>query len=181
MEDSYILAGGLARDNRRLESEPYGWQEPEQDPVAFANRLPADAKRSFLELVRMLQEGELRQWYHFRPDSLGRDLRKGQHAYRLTDSLCFFDDKKNWIDDHYALATDGSFNLNVLLTDGRVATLSREFDGIIADAFSDLDSYLFTMLRLSLTPSVFSREETMRLLSTIEGAEEYVGEMIEEE
>lgn len=177
--ENYVLGGGLLEDNERLDSEPYSWTTPEQNPDAFAERLSGTAKRSFDELLRLLREGTLRHWYHFRPDSLGRDLRQGAHAYRLEDSLSFLDDKRNWIEDHYALATDGSFNLHVLLTDGRVGLLSREFDGIIADAFADLDHYLFTMLRLSLTPEVFTPEETIEALSTVEGAEEHVESLME--
>lgn len=37
------------------------------------------------------------------------------------------DDKENWIDRHHALATDGSFNLHIMVADGRVGVLSREF------------------------------------------------------
>ncbi|MEM9865719.1 MAG: hypothetical protein AAF938_29190 [Myxococcota bacterium] len=174
---NYIVSGLLKRDaTKYLSADCYQWAEPEVDAAPFIEKLsnpePLNA------LLALLRSQTLPRWAHFHPDSLGRNLQAGEHAFRVYDTLHFMEDSENWIDRHYALATDGSFNLHVLVADGRVGVLSKEFDGILGDWFPDLDAYLFTMLRLSLV-SQLGAEQVLRDIGDVEGAEEYVLEIEE--
>ena len=182
----YVTSGRLLADARRWAKDPmkaYQVETPQRDPDSFAARLPTDARGAFLELVRLLREEELPGWTHFSPESgsFGLEICDGTHAWRVHGRLRLLDDKKG-VDrgnSVFPLATDGSGNLFVLLDDGRVGSLSREEDGIIGDWFPCIDSYLFTMVRLSATPKHRSVAETVAELQDVEGAEEYVEELLE--
>ncbi len=129
----FLESGAFLRDITTLGDalSPYKVEPAIISAMRFSDLLPKEQRKAFRTLVSLVEGGSLPSISHFRPKfSFGQDvLTRHGGAYSTTRGLRFLQEPKDWLEHSFPLATDGSFNLHVLVADGRVAVLSREEEG----------------------------------------------------
>ena len=162
------------------DSSPYSMSGIEKDADEFAKRLDPVHRQPFAHLRKLLNAESLPAWSTFSPSyRFGIDLEREGHAYSLSKPLRFWEQEQDWRENAFALGTDGSGILSVLLTDGRLAQMWDEDCRVLGDAYVDLNTFLFASICVAITPAVLSYDDCIALLKPIEGAEPYIDELAE--